>query len=171
MKHLAILMILMCAITAASAQELSRKERKAAREKALIETTKTLIDNGNWQFNAEQMLPMQGKSKTLTTLYNVVLKNDTVDSYLPFYGRAYHVEYGATESPMTFIAAISNYSLKPEKKGGWLVKFSTKNKNDVLQYTFSVSENGTSTLNVSSTNRQSISYYGKIVEISAREDE
>jgi len=165
MKHLVFLILMMCTITAVSAQEMSRKERKAAKEKALIETTKTLIDAQNWQFNAHQMLPMQGKSKTLTTLYHVVLKNDTVDSYLPFYGRAYHVDYGSTDSPMTFKAKISDYTQKPAKKGGWIIQFSTKNKNDVLQYSFAVSENGTATLNVSSTNRQSISYYGKIVEI------
>lgn len=169
MKYLAILILTMCTITAASAQEMSRKERKAAEEKARIETTKTLIDAKTWQFDAHQMLPMQGKSKTLTTLYKVILKNDTVDSYLPFYGRAYHVDYGSTDSPMTFKASISDYTQKTGKKGGWNIQFSTKNKNDVLQYSFTVSENGTATLNVSSTNRQSISYYGNIVEITDEE--
>ena len=170
MKQLLLITILLFTVATVKAQELSRKERKAAQEAEKIEKTKALIESEAWQFDARQMIPMRGKNKSLTTAYSVTLKDKTVDSYLPFFGRAYRVEYGSTESPMVFKTNIYDYSIEKWKKGGWIVKFSAKNKSDVLNYIFKISETGTTTLNVNSVNRESISYYGDIVEIPEKED-
>ena len=166
MKHIWIASILILSVLTLSAQEnMSRKERKAARKAEQISQTKALIESNAWQFDANQMLPTQGKSRTLTSAYRVVVNDDQVNSYLPYMGRAYRAEYGGTDSPMTFETEINDFSVEDWKKGGWMIKFSTKNKSDNLDFTFTITETGSATLSVNSTDRQHISYYGDIVPI------
>lgn len=173
MKYLFTIAILMVSILTINAQEekKSRKERRAEREAKLVEQTKTLIKTEAWQFNANQMLPSQGQSRNLTTPYRVVIKENKIDSYLPFMGRAYSASYGGTDSPMIFEGEIENYEVKEGKKGATIIKIKTKNKNDVLEYTFNISQNGSTSLNVNSTNRRHISYNGELVPIEENEKE
>ncbi|QIA08288.1 DUF4251 domain-containing protein [Draconibacterium halophilum] len=172
MKNILLLSMLIFSIVAVNAQEkkLSRKEKKAQRKAMLTEQTKDIVEANAWQFNATQMLPSSGRSRTLTTPYSVVLKDKEVDSYLPYFGRAYSVEYGSTDSPMIFEAPIKDYSVEDAKKGGFTIKFSAKNKNDKVEYFFNVSSNGSTSLSVNSTNRQHISYHGDLVPIEEKEE-
>ncbi|WP_319502840.1 DUF4251 domain-containing protein [uncultured Draconibacterium sp.] len=171
MKRIILLSFLIFSIVAVNAQDkkLTKKERKAQQKAMLTEQTKELIEANAWQFNATQMLPSSGRTRTLTTPYNVVLKDGEVDSYLPFFGRAYSVDYGSTDSPMIFKAPVSDYSVEDAKKGGYTVKFSAKNKNDNVEFTFSVGATGSVSLRVNSTNRQFISYHGDLVPIEEKE--
>lgn len=170
MKKILLLSFLILSIIAVNAQEKqTRKEKKAQREAALIEQTKELVEGNAWQFNALRMLPSSGKSRNLTTSYSVVLNDNEVDSYLPYFGRAYNAEYGSTESPMIFKTNIEELSVVDGKKGGYIIKFSAKNKNDRIDYTFNVSTTGSTSLSVNSTNRQHISYHGDLVPIEEKE--
>jgi hypothetical protein len=172
MKYLLTISILMVSILTINAQEekKSRKERRAEREAKLIEQTAQLIEAKAWQFDANQMLPSQGKNRTLTTPYSVVLKDDNIDSYLPFMGRAYSAGYGGTDSPMIFESAVEEYEIKEGKKGAVIIKVKAKNKNDVVEFTFNILPNGSTTLSVNSTNRQHITYYGDLVPIKEKEE-
>ena len=169
MKKIILISILALSVCISNAQEMSKKEKKAAQKAEQIEKTKALIKAASWQFDARQMIPTQGKSKSLTSPYHVILHDETVDSYLPYYGRAYRAEYGSTESPMTFKSDISEYTVENWKKGGWIIKFNAKNKTDNLDFIFTIAETGSATLSVTSTNRQSITYYGDIVEFKKKE--
>ena len=172
MKRLFVISLFLAAAMVLQAQEskkMTKKEKKAAKKAALIEKTKVLIESEAWQFDALQMLPSQGESKALTTSYSVVIKDKEVDSYLPYFGRAYSASYGSTESPMIFKSEITDYKIEEWKKGGWIIKFIAKNKNDLLNFTFTIAETGSTTLSVNSTNRQNISYHGDIVEIEKKE--
>ena len=171
MKNFVLIVILMFSVATINAQEekKSRKEKKAEREAKLVEQTKKLVAAKAWQFDATQMLPTKGRSRSLTSSYSVVLKDDTVDSYLPYFGTAYSASYGGTDSPMIFEAPIEDYSVKDGKKGAVIIKFKAKNKNDLVEYTFNISTNGSTSLSVNSTNRQHISYYGDLVPIEEKE--
>lgn len=165
MKKLVILSIILVTATVVFAQEPGRKEKKAAQKAEQIEKTKELVKSDSWQFDAHQMLPTSGKSRILTTSYNIVIKEGQLDSYLPYFGRAYRADYGSTESPLIFENEISDYMTKPGKKNGWTITFTATNKGDVLNYTLYVSESGSATLSVTSTNRQPISFNGNLTEI------
>ena len=173
MKHLLLLSLFLFSSVLMQAQDtkMSKKERKAAQKAEQIKKTKALVEAEAWQFEADQMLPMKGRSRSLTTNYSVTFQDNTVDSYLPYFGEAYRADYGSTESPMTFKSDISEYSIKDWKKGGWIIKFRAKNKNDIIDFTFTISETGSTSLSVNSTNRQSISYYGELREIPKKEEE
>ncbi len=45
---------------------------------------------------------------------------------------------------------------------GYQVNLEVKNKMDYISFMFQISELGYATLNITSTNRQAISFYGKI---------
>lgn len=172
MKNLIVIAILIFSVVVVNAQDekKSRKEKRAEREAKLIEQTKKLVAAKAWQFDAKTMLPSQGRSKNLISPYSVVLKDSNVDSYLPFMGVAYSAPYGSSDSPMIFESPIEKYSFEDGKKGGYIIKFTAKNKNDIISYTFNVSSNGSASLSVSSTNRQHISYNGDLVPIEEKEE-
>lgn len=125
------------------------------------EEIKDLLESKTYVFKAINVNPMNGRSISLDGSFSVKIDNDTIVSYLPFYGRAYSIAYGSRVSGMDFTQPIENYTFEKSKKG-YLIKVKIKNGSDSLDYTFHISVNGTSTLNVNSINRQSISYYGNI---------
>ncbi len=167
MKKLSIIVVILISTTMLYAQdtEMTRKEAKAAQKLLLIEKTKDLVNSGAWQFDAKQMLPLSGRSRSLNSTYRVIVKNSEIDSYLPYFGRAYRAEYGSTDSPMSFRGVIIDLRVENWDKGGWIISFKTENKSDSLDYTFHIGETGSVTLKVNSTNRQPISYYGDLAEV------
>ena len=171
MKHLVIISILVFTVTISSAQESkkkSRQQKKAEKEQFLIEQTKELIESKTWEFDANHMLPSEGNSKNIATdNYSVVFENNKVYSSLPFYGRAYSISYGSAESPMRFESNTENYNVKEGKNESYIVKFSAKNKSDKIDFSFYVGATGSATLNVISTNRAHITYYGDIIPLEA----
>lgn len=171
MKKIIVLVLLTLSMLAAHSQEkkLSRKEKKAQQIEQQIQQTLQLVTTRNWQFNASQMLPSAGINRVLTSPYHVIVENELLKSYLPFYGRAYTAEYGTTGSPMTFEANMEDYTMEQNKKGGYTIKFSAKNKNDYLKFTFKISATGSAILGVNSTNRQHISYHGDLVPIQEKQ--
>lgn len=170
MKHI-IVVVLILSVIAVNAQnkKQSRKEKKAQETERLTQQTRKIIKANNWQFNATYMHSSAGSSRVLTTPYYVQLATDTVDSYLPYFGRAYTAEYGSISSPMIFEEAIADYMVDEAKKNGYIIRFSVKNKNDWVQFTFQVTATGSATLGVNSTNRQHISYHGYLSPIEATE--
>ncbi|PIF02328.1 MAG: hypothetical protein CR996_00130 [Draconibacterium sp.] len=144
--------------------QISKKAFKADKEAQRIEEVSQLVDSQAFEFEVRMVNPMSGSSFVPTTDYETKLKNDSLYSYLPFFGRAYSVEYGSMESPMIFDAAIQTVSTK-KTKNGYLINIRVQNKNDNLEYNYHISATGSTTLSVSSTNRQIISYNGDIYPI------
>ena len=163
MKNTILAIILVFSVLAVSAQDnqkKSRKEKRAEKNAALIEQTKNLVESRNFMFVPRTANPMGGRTVNLTTDFELTMNNDSVSSYLPYYGRAYTAAYGG-ESPMNFNLPVNDYSSEKTKKG-FEIKFSVKNANDLLNFTFQIMETGSTTLQVNSTNRQSISYFGSL---------
>ncbi len=166
MKNLIFVAFLVMAFISAHAQETekkSKKQLKQEKEAQQIAEVKSMMDEKSFVFEARNANPMKGRSITLTSQYDVKVTQDSVFSYLPYYGVAYNATYGGTESPMVFNSPAEKYSSESSKKG-YTVKITARNGNDRLDFTFHISENGSTTLNVSSMNRQSISYYGELVK-------
>ena len=170
MKKLLIIIALIVSAAVVYGQEtnMTGKEKKAARKAEQIEKTKTLVEAGAWQFDATRMQPLSGRGSELTSSYRVVVDSMKINCYLPYAGRAYNVAYGSSESPMNFKGEISEFKKEEAAKGGWIISFKAQNKNDNLGFTFQISETGSVTLSVNSSNRQSISYYGDLAEIETR---
>ncbi len=160
---MAILVICVLGVSAQETEKKSKKELKAEKEAKKIEETKALVESKMFVFDARTANPMKGSTKTLTSDYDVRITKDSIYSYLPYYGVAYTASYGGTDSPMIFDKPFDTINMEKTKKG-YTIEVDVKNGNDKLDFSFYISENGTTTLSVSSTNRQSITYYGDIVK-------
>ena len=165
MKQIIILLILLITLPAQSfAQDKEIKNRKKIRKERLkekIEETKFLVENKEFLFTPTHAIPMSGGSIQLDFSFDVELKNDTVTSYLPFYGVAYHVDYGGRNSAFDFTQPVEKIQIK-NTKNGYQVIFDVINRQDHISFIFNISEPGYATLNIISTNRQVMSYYGSI---------
>lgn len=164
MRNIIVIIILIFSVITVNAQDQSKKSRKelrAEKKAQKAEEVKKLVDNKDFVFDARTAIPMQGGTVNLTTLYNVRLSNDSIFSYLPYYGVAYRVEYGSMESPVNFNAPIQEMNTE-KTKDGYMVRVKVKNGMDNLDYRFNISETGMTTLAVNSTDRQLITYYGEI---------
>lgn len=122
-----------------------------------------LLESKNFTFVAESANPMSGGSIRLNSSnYQVSFYKDSLESFLPYFGTAYRAPYGATQSPLMFSSGDFVYNSEVTRKGGHTVtiKINTPSDPDVL--ILSVSASGYGTLQVSSIDRQPISFYGSI---------
>lgn len=139
----------------------SRKDRRTERQEQRKNEVKNMILDKSFVFVPTHAMPLGGGSIQLSYTFEAEIKGDSIFSYLPFYGVAYHVEYGGRNSAFDFSLPIQNYEMNEDEKG-YRINLEVKNKMDYITYSFQISELGYSTLNVTSTNRQAISYYGRI---------
>ena len=120
---------------------------------------KALLDAKNFVFKARSVSPTGGGLRQLTSDYNLTVSGDTVDSYLPYFGRAFVAPIGS-EGGLRFTSKDFDYELRGKKNGRWDVIITINDVTDVRQLLFTISENGHASLQVISNNRQPISFNG-----------
>lgn len=165
LKNISILLLLtFIGINIADAQTTS-KDKKAARALAI----KDMVEAQNYVFKANYVMPMRGISRSLTSDYDLTVSKDTVSAFLPYFGRAYTAPYNPTDGGIKFTNTHFTYTSKPGKKGGWSVtiKPTGKDKNisdwrDVQILRLDISSDGYASLQVTSSNRDPISFNGTI---------
>ena len=135
----------------------SRNEKKAQTERAVKEA----INAGHYKINIDYMQPMSGRSHALTSDYSIEVKNDSVFSYLPYFGVAYNVPYGGGKG-LIFNAPVTAYEKEPLKKGKTRISFKTANEEDKYEYTLTIYSNGSANVHIQPMNKQAISYSGEL---------
>ena len=115
-----LLLALLVGIPTLSAQ--SKKEKKEQKKEAV----KKLIESENYKIDVNTAMPMRGRSIPLTSSYSLEIRNDSVISYLPYYGRAYSIPYGGGDG-LNFKAVLKEYSMEMDKKGNAVIEFIARN--------------------------------------------
>jgi len=140
----------------------SKQSRKKEKEKAV----KELVDSGNYKIDVSMAYPQRGRSVPLTSFYSLEIRNDSVISHLPFYGRAYSIPYGGGNG-LSFKAPVEEYDIsKNMKKKKYEVKLKTKTSEDTFQFNIDIFFDGSSNINVNMQNRESIHFSGDIDSLS-----
>ena len=127
-----LLLALLVGIPTLSAQQ-SKKEKKEQKKEAVMK----LIESENYKIDVNTAMPMRGRSIPLTSSYSLTIRNDSVISYLPYYGRAYSIPYA-------------------------VIKFVARNPEDRYEFRAKVFPNGSASIDVNMQNRQSISFQGEL---------
>ena len=140
-----------------SAQD-TKKQKQDSKEAAI----KALIDSRHYSFEAQTALPLGTTTRQLTTGYELKVSKDTIEAYLPYFGRAYTATIGSSDGGIEFKTTDFQYTLSEAKKGGWDVTIAPKNAGDTRRLTLYISTAGSVSLQVNSNNRQDISFYGYI---------
>src|SRR3954471_1492522 len=89
-------------------------------------TIKTSVESTQFIFHAQTALPSSGRSRQLTSEYDLRIFPDSLVSNLPFYGRAYSVPYGSGDGGFNFTSTKFEYTATPGKKRGWDITIKTK---------------------------------------------
>ena len=152
---LMLLLALLVGFPTLSAQ--SKKEKKEQKKEAV----KKLIASENYKIDVQTALPMRGRSIPLTSPYSLEIRNDSVISYLPYFGRAYSIPYGGGDG-LNFRAPLKEYSMEMDKKGNAVIKCIARNPEDRFEFRAKVYSNGSTSIDVNMQNRQSISFQGEL---------
>ncbi|RYE36622.1 MAG: DUF4251 domain-containing protein [Sphingobacteriaceae bacterium] len=140
---------------------------RAQKKQAKIAAIKKMVDNQNYVFMAQFANPLGWKTINLNYNYNVVISRDSVDSYLPYYGRAYVAPYNPTDPAQTGIQFKSkdfDYQENTDRKGNYEVTIVPHDVKETRKFFLNISDEGYATLSVTSNNRQSISFNGYVTE-------
>lgn len=132
-----------------------------AQEKDAAETQQ-MIDKKNFIFKAETANPQSGRTRQLTQEYDMTISRDKIICFLPYYGRAYSAPV-STEGGIKFTSIDFSFDIKKVKKG-WEITIKPNDVTDVHQMYLTVFTGGRATLEVTSNNRQNISFNGHVVK-------
>lgn len=124
---LMLLLVMLAGIPTLSAQ--TKKEKKEQKKEAV----RQLIVSEDYKIDVNTAMPMRGRSIPLTSQYSLQIRNDSVFSYLPYYGRAYSVPYGGG-SGLIFNAPLKEYTMDMDKKGNAVIKFSARSPEDFFEF-------------------------------------
>lgn len=122
----------------------------------------TAIENKEYVFKVRSIMPATGGTRQVNSNYDFTVNDDTLISYLPYFGRAYSAQIGGGNDPLNFTSNDFTYKVTEGKKGGWMIEIKPKDARDIQVMNLSLSKNGYGTLYVNQQNRQAISYSGRI---------
>lgn len=136
-------------------------EEKAAQMAELSANVTNALNNRDYTIAIDRMYPMRGSSRHISFGYSVEVRNDTLISYLPYFGRAYNVPYGGGKG-LNFSAPISSYQEYMKRNGLRHIEIGVTNEEDTYIYTIDVFDNGNSSVEVRARQRERISYSGNV---------
>ena len=136
------------------------KERAARAAEQAKKVTAALNDR-HYVIAIDRMIPMRGSSKNVSYGYSVEVRNDSLISYLPYFGQAYNVPYGGGNG-LNFSERIGSYHENQVKDGKWHIDIDVTNEEDTYRYQIDVFDNGSSSISVESRQRERISYSGEM---------
>lgn len=139
-----------------SAQSKTEKKQERA------QMVKERMEAKDFEIEVRSALTQGGHSIQLSPYYSLTVRNDSVFSYLPYYGRAYSIPYGGGEG-LNFEAEVLDYEQKLGKKGNYEIEFSARTREDYYTFHVDVYDNGASNIRVNMQRKQSIDFIGDLV--------
>jgi len=136
----------------------AKNDKAAAKELAI----KNMVDSQHYVFVAQTVLPLSGRSRQLTSDYDVKVSPTSIICDLPYFGRAYQAPIDPSQGGLHFTSKDFEYTVTPGKKQGWTIIIKPKDFKDVQQMTLGISSSGYASLQVTSINKQPISFNGII---------
>jgi len=169
-RKLIFLFIISTLITVAGfSQEKSKKELKAEKKIEEQRRVEALINSNNFVFEARTALPTGMRPIDLSTRSNyVTFEPEMIDSYMPFFGKAYSGAGFGNDNGLEFKGKPEEFTLEKGKKN-YQINTLVKGESDSYRISLSVSFSGYASLSISSNKRSTISYQGEISEIKKEE--
>jgi hypothetical protein len=126
---------------------------------------RNMVDSSRFVFVAERVSPLRGRTRYLTSRYDVVVKKDSITCFLPFFGRAFEAPVDPSKGGIQFTSTRFSYNVSPKNNNQWQVTIRPNDYSDVQELFFNIFDNGTATLNVVNTHRDPISFSGHMERI------
>ena len=157
-----LILILLSLVLSVTFIQCSSTKSTSGLEKGMVDE---MINHHSFIFVAERMNPLRGRSRALTSSYDVRVTNDSLVSFLPYFGRAYSAPIDPTNVSTQFTSTNFTYQIKSEKNNQSSVTLIPKDAPGIQEYSFTIFDNGRASLSVSSTSKDQISYDGYLKKI------
>ena len=126
------------------------------------------IDSGKFKIEVNQAYPMPGTVSegviNLTSMYTLEIRNDSVLSWLPYYGRAYVAPMDPNRGGLEFMEPYSNYKKIYSSKKGFTINFNAKTKEDNYRFVVEIGPEGYASIGVTCYKRSFIRFSGQMVK-------
>jgi len=167
MKTHKLLILLFAFLVSANVYSQEEKNRKDLREETRqneFRIIQGIIDSANYVFEASKAYPQGGKMIDLTTNHgSLTVIDDSVIADLPFFGRSFSGGYSNTDGGMKFIGTMQNAKVEiNENKYKLTIKFTVNDSGNSYQCFLEVSSLTNANLSITTANRSSISYKGRV---------
>jgi hypothetical protein len=124
---------------------------------------KNKIQARSYVFMAQSVSPMRGSMRQLTSEYDLRVSPDSIIVWLPYFGRAYSAPLNAPDGGIKFTSTNVDYTVVT-RKNRWDITIKPKDAAGINQLFLTVFANGSASLQVTSNNRDPISFGGYISE-------
>ena len=127
-----------------------------------------LINSNSFVFHANNANPQRGGGFPLTSAYELEVIKDSLNAFLPYFGRAFTAPTKPSEGGLK--SSTTDFEKEQKKsKRGWVITFYPKNQASATQMILDISDNGYGNLSVISNNREPISFYGNITALEEKD--
>ena len=159
MKRKMLILTGLCSVLAmfscSSTQNAAERQQKIAQK----------IESKDYTISVNTAYPMRGKAYHLSSGYDLKIKNDSAIAYLPYYGVAHTAPINPSEGGIKFSEPMKDYKITPNKKqDGWEISFKIDKGIEHYDVRLSIFKNASTSISVSSYNRDPISFRGEIIE-------
>lgn len=120
------------------------------------------VNDKTFTITVESMSPRRGGYRRLTTLYTFKVTPDTVETELPYAGRAYQAPIGSDASGVKFLSTDFEYQAKPGKRGAWEITLKIKDAKNFPLVHLTLQPGGSASIRITPVDREFISYTGKL---------
>ena len=134
-------------------------EERAARAALQAAKVKKALSEKRFMINVDYMYPLSGTPKHLSYGYSLEVRNDSLISYLPYFGRAFNVPYGGGKA-LNFSERIGSYHEQEKGNGQRHIEIGVRNEEDTYTYYIDVFDNGSSSIDVQARECDAISFSG-----------
>lgn len=158
--HIVLLLALAALIASCTGSKLTAEER-AQRAAVTAQAVMDAINNRSFTIDIDRMSPRSMPARSLNYGYSLRLSGDSIYSDLPYVGRAYRVPYDGGHA-LSFSGLLSGYSVTRSKKGFTRVEMTYEDSEDHYYYVLDIFDNGFSTLECVSRERDRINFSGQV---------
>jgi len=146
-----------CIITGCASQQ-ERAERRALQQHAV----QTAIDQRQLRIDITSMNTLRYGTKTVTPDFFLELRGDTLNSYLPYMGRAYQAPLSSPAQGLNFTQRVESLNVSTPKAHLTCFDIDVRTKEDLYHYRIEVYDTGSALVRVRSANRDPVSFDGRV---------
>lgn len=161
-RYYILSLLLSVVMTTGFSSDKTREEQKDEKKLDKRSRVEMMINSRDFVFIPRIALPSGMKPVNLATdQYNIKFQPYFIDSYMPFFGRAYSAVGYGNDTGLSFKGKPEKIEIGKNRKT-FQVNVIVKGGTDIFRLFLSIGFEGSASLSISSDNRSTISFQGEI---------
>lgn len=122
----------------------------------------SMLKGREYTFTPQSYTSTTVSMRQITDDYSVRIKSDSVMGSLPYYGQSYSAQINVTDGGLKFSSVKFDYTFVEKKKGKCEITIRPKDDRTVQVLYLTVFSDGGAQLQVSSANRETMTFFGYV---------